>query len=84
MRITRYSIACAMLVGLGADVAHLSGQTGACCDPATGDCTIETEVDCGSMSFVYQGDGTTCRPYPSIRGFRRTRVPAVNRDTGRP
>ncbi|MCP4592031.1 MAG: hypothetical protein GY842_14950, partial [bacterium] len=37
--------------------------TGACCDPATGDCTETTQLECDGD---YQGDGTTCDPNPCL------------------
>jgi hypothetical protein len=36
--------------------------TGACCQPDTGLCTVESAVDCEALGRVYQGDGTTCDP----------------------
>ncbi len=37
---------------------------GACCDLATGGCRITTQADCNGPTELYQGDGTSCVPYP--------------------
>ena len=37
-------------------------DTGACCSPATGACTLETDANCGAQSGEFQGFGTDCDP----------------------
>jgi spore coat protein A len=41
--------------------------SGGCCQGST--CTIETQADCGTLSGVYQGDGTSCSPNPCAVAF---------------
>lgn len=52
--------------GPGASLATLPLPTGACCDPATGACTIETPAACNAAGRVYQGDGVSCTPNPCV------------------
>src|SRR5215475_7427699 len=52
----------AILVVIGVvSVAH--AQSGACCNPTTGVCTITSPACCPPGS-VYQGDNTVCDPNP--------------------
>lgn len=52
-------------VGAGLDAGayeyQFGQQAGACCNEGTGDCQIQTEMDCGG---VYLGDDTECDPNP--------------------
>ena len=38
-------------------------DTGACCNPTTGTCTVTTQADCTGGN-VWMGPGTTCIPNP--------------------
>jgi hypothetical protein len=45
-------------------ITNTGGAFGACCDPATGFCSILTAIECQTKGGTYQGDGTSCTPNP--------------------
>jgi hypothetical protein len=48
--------------GVGTTCPALACDTGACCSPATGACTVDTDANCGAQSGEFQGYGTDCDP----------------------
>jgi hypothetical protein len=46
--------------GGGICVAEPACNEGGCCDPATGDCTVESEASCTGGGRNYLGNGTDC------------------------
>jgi hypothetical protein len=51
-------------------LVHASAATvGACCDPATYTCSLQTGPMCQALGGVYDGDGTTCGTGPCLTCF---------------
>ena len=50
------------------DVFASGESTGACCDDASGDCEVTTEIACGDNGGTYLGDSTDCSGDPCASG----------------